>query len=96
MTKIEELENALLSQIGMLNDNSVMASKEEAKELIERSKAISDLSAAYIDIQKTKLETQRLKIDSIKVMHETAVGFGKEDESIKKYLGIEGIVNETL
>jgi len=90
MTKIEELENALLSQIGMLNDNSVMASKEEAKELIERSKAISDLSSAYIDVQKIKLESQRIKIESIKVMHETAVGIGKADDGVKKYLGIEG------
>ena len=90
MTKIEELENAILSQIGALNDNSVMASKEESRELIERSKAMSDLTSNYIDIQKTKLEAQKLKIEAVKVMHETACGVGKEDESVRKYLGIEG------
>lgn len=56
MTKFEELENAILGQIGMLNDNSVMASKEDAEQLIERSKAISSLADSFIGISRLKLD----------------------------------------
>ena len=90
MTKVEELENVILGQIEALGDLSVMENKDEAKELIERSKVMADLTGSYIDIQKTKLEAQRVKIDSIRCMHETAIGIGKADEGVKKYLGIEG------
>ena len=89
MAKPLELENVLLDQIEKLNDDSIFEDKEAVKTLIERSKAISDLTNSYIDIQKTKLDAQKLKIDTVKIMHDTAVGIGKADEGVKKYLGIE-------
>lgn len=89
MAKPLELENVLLDQIEKLNDDSIFEDKEAVKKLIERSKAISDLTNSYIDIQRTKLDAQKLKIDTVKIMHETAIGIGKADEGVKKYLGIE-------
>lgn len=89
MAKPLELENVLLDQIEKLNDDSIFEDKEAVKNLIERSKTISDLTNSYIDIQRTKLDAQKLKIDTVKIMHETAIGIGKADEGVKKYLGIE-------
>ena len=66
-----------------------MNNKDEAKELIERSKAMADLTNSYIDIQKTKLEAQKVKLDTVRLMHGTATGIKNKDESVKKYLGIE-------
>ena len=85
-----ELEKTLLDQIEKLNDDSLFDDKEAVEKLIERSKAISELTGSYINLQRNKLDAQRLKIDSIKVMHDVAVGIGKTDEGVKKYLGIEG------
>lgn len=85
-----ELERTLLDQIEKLNDDSIFEDKQAVENLIARSKAISDLTNSYIDIQKNKLESQRLKIEAVKVMHETAIGIGKADDGVKKYLGIEG------
>ena len=95
MNKTEQLENYLLDQIGMLNDPSIMADKEKAKELIERSKAMSELTNSFIDIQKTKLDEQKVKIEAVKVMHETSVGFRLEDEKVQKYLGFDSDGNKT-
>lgn len=89
MDKPLELENVLLDQIEKLNDDSIFEDKEAVKKLIERSKVISDLTNSYINIQRTKLDAQKLKIDTVKIMHETAIGIGKADEGVKKYLGIE-------
>lgn len=90
-TKIEELENTIIGQIGMLNDLSVCESKESAKELIDRSRAMSDLIGNYIEIQKTKIDSQRLNIEAQKVKVDT-VRLLSENGSItayEKYLGIE-------
>ncbi|MBR5775393.1 MAG: hypothetical protein IKY42_03915 [Bacteroidaceae bacterium] len=76
MTKFEELENAILGQIGMLNDNSVMASKEDAEQLIERSKAIASLSDSFIGVN-------RLKLDVVKELNKNG------NPGYEKYLGIE-------
>lgn len=89
MAKPLELENVLLDQIEKLNDDSIFEDKEAVKNLIERSRAISDLTNSYIDIQRTKLDAQKLKIDTVKIMHETAIGIGNADEGVKKYLGIK-------
>ena len=76
MTKFEELENAILGQIGMLNDNSVMSKKEDAEQLIERSKAIASLADSFIGVN-------RLKLDIVKEME-------RNGKSVyEKYLGIE-------
>ena len=76
MTKFEELENAILGQIGMLNDNSVMSSKEDAEQLIERSKAISSLADSFIGLN-------RLKLEVVKEMNQNG------NPGYEKYLGIE-------
>jgi hypothetical protein len=76
MSKFEELENAILGQIGMLNDNSVMSSKEDAEQLIERSKAISTLANSFIGVN-------RLKLDVVKEMNRNG------NPGYEKYLGIE-------
>ena len=89
MNKTEQLENYILDQIGMLNDMSIMSDQKKAKELIARSKAVSDLTNSYIDIQRTKLDEQKVKIEAVKVMHDTAVGFRGDDEKVQKYLGID-------
>ena len=88
--KIEELEDTLLGQIGMLNDLSVMKEKE-SRELIERSKVIGSLADSFIEIQKTKIEAQKVKIDAVKVWHDTMTGIKGADNSVQKYLGIEAI-----
>jgi len=88
MNKAQELENYLLDQIGMLNDPSLTENHEKAKELIDRSKAMSELTNSYIEIQRTKLEEQRVKIEAVKVYHETQVGWKGDDEKVKSYLGI--------
>lgn len=86
-TKVEELEDIILGQIGMLNDTSVMA-KEESQELIDRSKTIEGLANSFIDIQKVKLDAEKTKIEAVKVAYSTAVGIPKEDNSVRQYLGI--------
>jgi hypothetical protein len=86
---IKELEISILDQIQKLNDDSIMADAEDAKQLIERSKAMSDLTNSYIEIQKTKLDAQRIKIETVRVIHQTSIGIKYEDEKVKKYLGIE-------
>ena len=92
MDKIEELEERLLGQIGMLNDCSVMATKEDTEMLINRSRCMVDLADNYIELQKTKLEDKRLKIEAVKVMHRASEMFnGKEDKNVMSYLGIESV-----
>ena len=62
-----------------------------AKELIDRSRAMSDLIGNYIEIQKTKIDSQRLNIEAQKVKVDT-VRLLSENGSItayEKYLGIE-------
>jgi hypothetical protein len=60
----------------MLNDNSVMSSKEDAEQLIERSKAISTLANSFIGVN-------RLKLDVVKEMNRNG------NPGYEKYLGIE-------
>lgn len=54
-----ELENVLLDQIEKLNDDSICEDIEQAKIMVERSKAISELSRNFTEIQKTKLDIVR-------------------------------------
>lgn len=69
-----ELENVLLDQIEKLNDDSLMAAPDQAKILVDKSRAISDLSRNYTEIQK-------LKLDAVKV--------AMKDHTYEEYLGIE-------
>lgn len=80
MTKFEELENAILGQIGMLNDNSVMSSKEDAEQLIERSKAISSLADSFIGISRLKLDVvKQFELSRLnKPEYEKFLGIAKE------------------
>lgn len=57
--KIEELENVLLDQIEKLNDDSLMSDPEQARIVVDKSRAISELSKNYSDIQRLKLEVVR-------------------------------------
>lgn len=52
----EELEKVLLNQIETLNEEGIFDKKEEAKMLIDKSKAISDLVTSFTDIQRLKLD----------------------------------------
>lgn len=55
MTKVSELERTLLDQIEKLNDDSLFNNQEEAKLVIEKSKAISALANTYVGVQGMKL-----------------------------------------
>ena len=54
--RIKELENTLLDQIEKLSDDSIMSDKEEAKQMVERSRAMADLASSYIEINRMKLD----------------------------------------
>ena len=84
MNQISELEKVILDQIEKLNQDDVCATEDESRQLIERSKAISDLTNAFMKIQDTKLDEQRLKIEAVKVVSDKAFGLKFEN-----YLGIE-------
>ncbi len=75
MSKITELENVLLNQIELLNEEGLLDNPEEAKIVIEKSKAISDLTRNFTDIQRTKLEVVKVAIS--------------ENGLYDQYLGIE-------
>ena len=84
MTLLEQLENNIVDQVQKLNDDSIMSDPEQVKNLIDRSKSMSELTNSFIEIQKTKLEAERVKIEAVKVASNQ--GFGLKYE---KYLGIE-------
>lgn len=73
--RLMELENVLLDQIEKLNDDSIADDTEQAKVMIEKSKAISDLSRNFTEIQ-------RLKLDVVKHAENNGTLY-------TKYLGIE-------
>lgn len=88
MAKVEELENAILSQIELLSDDSIFNDSENFDKLIKRSNAISELSKSWIQVQQTKTDEKRVKIEAVKVMYECSNGIPKDDKSVKSYLGI--------
>lgn len=73
--RLMELENVLLDQIEKLNDDSIANDTEQAKTMIEKSKAISELSRNFTEIQ-------RLKLDVVKHAENNGTLY-------TKYLGIE-------
>lgn len=75
MSKITELENVLLNQIELLNEEGILDNPEEAKIVIEKSKAISDLTRNFTDIQRMKLEVVKVAMS--------------ENGLYDQYLGIE-------
>lgn len=87
---IEELENTILSQIEALGDNDLLSDPEDAKQLIDRSRAMAELTNSYIEIQKTRLERQKVKVDAVRVMHAVTTGNRSEDDKVQRFLGIEG------
>ena len=87
---IEELENTILSQIEALGDNDLLSDPEDAKQLIDRSRAMAELTNSYIEIQKTRLEGQKVKVDAVRAMHAVTTGNKSEDDKIQRFLGIEG------
>ena len=87
---IEELENTILSQIEALGDNDLLSDPEDAKQLIDRSRAMAELTNSYIEIQKTRLEGQKVKVDAVRVMHAVTTGNRIEDDKVQRFLGIEG------
>lgn len=56
MKALKELENTLLDQIEKLNDDTIASDPEEARLMIERSKAIGDLAQKVTEINKLKLD----------------------------------------
>lgn len=57
--RTKELENVLLDQIEKLNDDSIFKDPDEAKTLIERSKAISALTDSFVEVSRVKLDAVR-------------------------------------
>lgn len=86
---IEELENTILSQIEALGDNDFLSDPEDAKQLIDRSRAMAELTNSYIEIQKTRLEGQKVKVDAVRVMHAVTTGNRSEDDKVQRFLGIK-------
>jgi len=50
-----EVEKTLIDQIEKLNDDSLFEDPEAAKQVVERSKAISSLANNYMQMQEFKL-----------------------------------------
>lgn len=68
------VEDALVSQIQALNDDSIFNDKESAKMLVERSKAISDLACRFVEMDRMKLEAIRVYTAAGYKPPENAVG----------------------
>lgn len=83
MTKYEELENTLLDQIEKLNDDDLFKDTEEAKLVLNKSKAIADLSNAVIGLKNAQIQEKRIKLDAVRIAM-SAEGYG-----YSKFLGIE-------
>jgi len=75
MKALKELEATLLDQIEKLNDDSIATDPEEARLMIERSKAIGDLAGKLTEIN-------RLKLDVVKEANQNGGLY-------EKFLGIE-------
>lgn len=56
MKFLEEMEKTLLDQIEKLNDDSIASDPEQARVMIERSKAIGSLAGQVTEINKLKLD----------------------------------------
>ena len=82
-TRTQELEDIILEQIEKLNQDDIMSTPEELKNLLDRSKAISELTDSLINIQRTKIDAQRVRIEAVRVAKDQQ-GLGYE-----KYLGIQ-------
>jgi len=54
--RIKEIEETLLDQIEKLSDDSIMSDKEEAKQMVERSRAMAGLASSFIEINRMKLD----------------------------------------
>lgn len=75
MKALKELEATLLDQIEKLNDDTIAVDPEEARLMIERSKAIGDLAQKVTEIN-------RLKLDVVKEANQNGGLY-------EKFLGIE-------
>lgn len=74
MKYLSEMEKTLLDQIEKLNDDSIANDPEQARVMIEKSKAIGDLAGRVTEIN-------RLKLDVIKEANENGGIY-------EKFLGI--------
>lgn len=74
MKYLSEMEKTLLDQIEKLNDDSIASDPEQARVMIEKSKAIGDLAGRVTEIN-------RLKLDVIKEANENGGIY-------EKFLGI--------
>lgn len=72
---INELERVLLDQIEKLNDDSLANTPEEARAVIEKSKAMSALASNVMQINHFKLEAVK--------------EFGRNGDAYATYLGLE-------
>lgn len=82
--KLDELERVLLDQIETLNDNSLFDNEEEARIVVEKSRAISKLAADYVNIQ-------QLKLNIVKELNKNGTAYeqflGVSDEKLSNNLG---------
>ncbi len=82
--KLDELERVLLDQIETLNDNSLFDNEEEARIVVEKSRAISKLVADYVNIQ-------QLKLNIVKELNKNGTAYeqflGVSDEKLSNNLG---------
>ena len=77
-SKIQELEAVILDQIEKLNDDSIMADGEQAKVMIEKSRAISELTNSYIGINRMKLDVVK-ELNRSGNVYEEFLGIEKKD-----------------
>lgn len=59
MKFLEEMERTLLDQIEKLNDDSIASDPEQARLMIDRSKAIGGLAQQVTEINKLKLDVYK-------------------------------------
>lgn len=81
MTILEHLACAMED----LNDKDFIKNPDQAKLLIEKSRAMSDLAAQYTDVIRTDQEEKRIIIDAMNV----AGKYNYTTEEIKNVLQIE-------
>lgn len=81
MTILEHLACAMED----LNDKDFIKNPDQAKLLIEKSRAMSDLAAQYTDVIRTDQEEKRIIIDAMNV----AGRYNYTTEEIKNVLQIE-------
>lgn len=79
---LEEIEKTLIDQLEKLNDDSLFNDAEEAKKVVERSKAMSELSKNLVEINRLKLDAVRIAVNSDGI-YDDYLGIPNSQKAIK-------------